>query len=377
MPLTENDYTEELTKRLLSNYGGGDEVEEEVADETESQETSHSEPTGETKDAPAGIKDVLASEGFDLSELDDEDVAKQIAAKLKENSELERKLKEAEEAALRMQLELQKKQEEAQKPKEEAKPETPKEALRRWQKVEYDAELENLVERDPRTGMFRGKEKFLDLGHRAAEKLNAAAREQKRRAELMLSDPVAALEEAGYDDKIQSLIESKLTSWKSEWEKTQEDRAKAEAAKYEEYRQKKEFDDFYAAHEKELFKTDANGKLVLGLDSKPIPTEFGKMVDKEIEELRQEGITDFKVAVKLAYKTASKIRESVKTPEKTDKKQEFLAKGRSTSSNSTKQAPRASVAQVEGSQEAPRRFRDALLTDPDNAEILGTLYRGQ
>ena len=70
-----------------------------------------------------------------------------------------------------------------------------KEALKRWQRVEVDEQLYNLVEQ--KDGVYVGKPTLGMAGIEAAKAINQAMKERSRRADILTNDPLAALDEAG------------------------------------------------------------------------------------------------------------------------------------------------------------------------------------
>jgi hypothetical protein len=364
---SETDISEELAKRMLQQYG--DDPTEDAVDDTEVVDKEVSEAVTESP-PPASIKDVFAKEGFEVGELDEETLAKQVIEQLKSRQELESRAREAEEALARIKLEAQQKA----APAEQEKKETPTEALKRWAKVSFDPDHEAATEYDPTSGMYKGKSKFGHFGTVAAEELNKVMREKKRRADILVSDPVKAMEEAGLLDEIYKKIEERVTGVKASIEESIAKQRADEASKSAAQAKEADAIKFQEEHKAELFKLDQSGNPLRDITGKSLVlTPLGEYV-REIASEMQAGGADNQTAIKTAYKLAKKAFTQTPAQPPEDKKKAFLDKGRK--SNVQQTTLRASVAQAH-QDDAPRRFRDLVLTDPDNAEALGELYRGQ
>ncbi len=369
--IPQSEFEEELSKQLLKAFGDGtdDDTPEQDDSQEASQETSQTEQS-----KPSSVRDVLSKEGFEISELSDEDLASQIAARLKSQEEAEHRARIAEEAYAKLQAELKGKSPET-KQEAPAKQETAQQTLKRWAKIEIDRDLELMAERGA-DGLYQPKAKFGLHGIEAAQKLNEAVREQQRRANLILSDPIAALDEVGYRDQIEDAISKKLADFKASLEAEFQKRQEEEAQKRQVEVAEKEGVSFYEQHKSELFKLDANNKPLIGLDQQAVLTDFGKAVKNRIEYFNKSGITDPRLSLKLAYETEKERQSTAPVQAQAtaeDKKKSFLDKGRGNQGGRAK----ASVAVSASDIQAPKRFLDMVLEDPENAEYLGDQYRGQ
>lgn len=318
------DLSAQLAERLKEKFPTQETPTETPAPEAEQEVQQHK-----------GLKAALLAQGVDVEEdLDDEAVAVQAAERIKQSIEKDRELD-----LLRQQLaELQQAQNVSkEKP---AEPEAPKkeekaaeEALSRWQKVDIDEELYNLVEQ--KDGRWVGKASLGIVGVEAAKKLNETIKERNRRADILTNDPFAALNEAGvipairsemtkfFDDRLKNLetqLEEKQTRAKREELEAQRKATEEAAAQ-----------SFMNDRRAEFFKVNESGAVLIDPTTKAAAlTPAGKRVREITEEImRDEQIEDPNKALRLACKIYDK-EKAVKPaePVKEDKKQAFLEKGR-------------------------------------------------
>jgi hypothetical protein len=330
----DQDLADALNKRLAEKYGSA-EQEPETAEQKEVEQ--------EAPEQPKGLRAAFLSKGLDVADdLDEEQIAEQVAERLQRSEEQARELE-----ALRQQVEELRAFQATQKPTEEPKKEEPKtvstehaEAIHKWQKVEVPEELHQYV--DYKDGKYQPKANFGAHGVDAAKKLNDAARERSRRADLLTNDLDAALQESGVlsaiDSKIQQTIELQLKAFD---ERLKDDLTRKEREAIE--RQQRELEEasakaFMDERKAEFFKLNAKGEVVRDAlnPGQVVLTEAGKRVRQIAEEImREEGIEDNNKALRLACKMydREKVVKQVE-PKKTeeDKKRAFIDKGRVSSS---------------------------------------------
>ena len=323
------------------------------------------------------LRDLLKTTyNLDLGDdLTDEDLAPRIGKILGENQSLQKALADSKtendlrEKQLSEYLEAQEdfQQFRQAKQKEAA---TSQEAQQKpqWKALDYDPEWEIAAEFDKDTRRWVPKRKFGAYGFEAAEHLNSYAREQAERARRLTSDPWSLVREAGAEAELQKM----RTEFEDRLKKTREEVIAEFKSQQQTTKAADEVESWADTHASDLF--EADGSL----------TVLGRIYRTAAEEAYKEyGIEDksrlHKYALK-AYEAATKASEK---PEKTTKdkgaeqKKKFLDGNHKGANRITNRDGTLATAKANG--EAPNKFldfRQMVLTDPDNSEYLGDLYKG-
>lgn len=334
--------------------------------------------------APSSIKDVLAKQGLAVEGQSDEDLGKQLVNVLAEREELRRQQEE-----MRQQLEqLQQKAATPTPPAApaEPQPQTREQKLKKWNKVEIDQSLVRFCDYDNETSKFIPNAKYGNESIKAAETLNGLVAEQQRRSQLMVNDPNAALEEAGIFDELDNRYEQKFKQWQQQFVTSLQEKQQQAIATRQMQQQQADVDSFYKSIEKEVFKIGPDGKPMFGLDGNQVPTERGLLLREKVHQLCQDlevDQPDLRIW-KAAYKLLPPV-EQPKAPEPTpeakkeqvkEKKTQFIEQARKKPEKKPLSVTGAFAQPLPEQSNRKQSFKDMLVKDPENAEILGTFYEG-
>lgn len=319
---------EDLTATLLERMAKRYPIEQNK--ETE----STTEAVENEKDSPVDVKSALVSRGLDVSALSEDEVAEQVAERIRRADEAERELQ-----ALRQKLQEETEAKQALLQQVQTKPVTKTEekqaqdvaeAVRKWQKVEVDPELYRLVEE--KDGRFVAKESLGLVGIEAAKELNKALEERKRRAELITNDLAAALEDCGYTPslkaEIQKTIADSISSFQKDWEAKVTQQSQEAIARQEQEKSEKSFSEFMDSRKSEFFKLNDKGDFVYGLDNNPVLTEAGKNAKKIAMEIMESEAIQFPAALRMACRVLDAQKVATPQVQQEDKKRSFIDKGR-------------------------------------------------
>jgi len=334
--------------------------------------------------APVSIKDVLAKQGLAVEGQSDEDLGKQLVNVPAEREELRRQQEE-----MRQQLEqLQQKAATPAPPAApaEPQPQTREQKLKKWNKVEIDQSLVRFCDYDNETSKFIPNAKYGNESIKAAETLNGLVAEQQRRSQLMVNDPNAALEEAGIFDELDNRYEQKFKQWQQQFVTSLQEKQQQAIATRQMQQQQADVDSFYKSIEKEVFKIGPDGKPMFGLDGNQVPTERGLLLREKVHQLCQDlevDQPDLRIW-KAAYKLLPPV-EQPKSPEPTpeakkeqvkEKKTQFIEQARKKPEKKPLSVTGAFAQPLPEQSNRKQSFKDMLVKDPENAEILGTFYEG-
>jgi hypothetical protein len=356
---------------------GGDE-EEDVEEPAPAAKKQAKEKQEEVKST--FLRDYLKSQlKIDISDdLTDEDIAPQLIGLAGENRKLQ------EEANYYKQLASKQSQE---APERKTAAPQPEEKKSKWSSMDYDPDWEKAAEFDPETRQWVAKSKFGTWGVEAAGKLNEYTRHQTDRARRLTTDPFGAVREAGLDEYLSKYREDLLKEVREQQQAAL--REWSGATQFDKERESME--KFFVDNRKDYFKTDADGEVLTDMNGDAVLTDRGKSYRAAVIEAREElGITHprkvHQYALKVsaaAYpvtKTAPTNGEQKKTATERNKEQKkkFLERGRTKST--TRLAGRdGSVRSARERGDAQNRglsFREMVLQDPDNAEVLGSDFQG-
>jgi hypothetical protein len=402
--MSDSELTRILQERMATKYGVKDEtpatpapetketeVVVEVATETPAQDVAPEAdaPVVETPATPVSspLKEALAKANIAVDQYSDDELGSQLANVIAERDEQRRQMQE-----MQQQIEQMRQAQQQYTPPQPAqpapvKPESDAQKLSRWQKVEVNQELVKYCEYDDKTSKFLPDPKYGTDGVTAAKQLNDAVAEQQRRSQLMVNDLSSALKEAGVLDEIEQRIETRLQEYNKKLAQTLTERQEQALAQRQQLAQENEFQKFYEDHKSEFFRTDANGKVMIGLDQKEVPTERGLLYSAKVREVCNElGVDQPDLRVwKLAYKLLPP-KETPKTSEQiaAEKKQQAEVKKTQFVEQARKKPESVKTTQVAMSLAQPIEptagrklsFREMLERDPDNAEVLGAHYKG-
>jgi hypothetical protein len=406
--MADSELTDFIQKRLANRYGVEAEdapqdeaatstateesVVTEVAPESSGQEVAAAtEVTPEETPVQSPLKQVLAKVNVSADQYSDEELEKQLVNVFAERDEQRRQM-----AELQAQLDQMRRQQEqyqlpaqqpvTQQPVAQESQESSEQRLRRWHKVDINQDLVRYCEYDEKTSKFLPDPKYGIDGQSAAKALNDAVAEQQRRSQLMVNDPVSAMQEAGLMDEIEQKIEARLQEYNQKLAKTLTERQQQAMAVRQQQQQEDEFQKFYTDHKSEFFRVDQSGNLMIGLDGKEVPTDRGLLYSAKVREICQElGVNEPDLRVwKLAYKMLppvepEKSQEQITAEKKQQaevKKNQFVEQARKQPEVKKTQIANAFVQPVEQSPNRKLSFREMLERDPDNAEVLGTHYKG-
>ena len=387
---------ERLSKRADNNAGWHpkpviteEPVEEVVADDADAAVTPI-EPAAEVPvtpvepsatPSPGSIKDVLAKQGLAVEGQTDDDLGKQLVNVLAERDELWRQQDD-----LRRQLEqLQQKAPEPTPPTPPVEqPVSREQKLKKWNKVEIDQSLVRFCDYDDATSKFIPNTRYGNDGIKAAETLNGLVTEQQRRSQLMVNDPNAALDEAGIFDELDNRYEAKFKQWQQQFAHSLQEKQQQALATRQMQQQQVEVDSFYKSIEKEIFKVGADGKPLIGLDNNQVPTERGLLLREKVHQLCQDLEVDqpdlriWKAAYKLLPPTEQPkpVEPEAKKEQVKEKKTQFVEQARKKPEKKPLSVTGAFAQPLPEQSNKRQSFKDMLVKDPENAEVLGALYEG-
>ncbi len=360
-------------------------VEQQVESAVEQQPEAKA-PEASSEPAPVAevspLKQALAKVNIAADQYSEDEIQKQLVNVFAERDEQRRRM-----AELQAQVEaLSQQQPVQQQVAEPVKPETNEQKLRRWQKVEIDQNLTKYCEFDDKTSKFLADPKYGIDGQKAAQQLNEAVAEQQRRSQLMVNDPVTAMQEAGLLEEIENKIESRIKAYHTQLAANLAEKQKQVQAYRYQQQEENEFQKFYTDHKNEFFRVSNDGNVMVGLDGKEIPTERGLLYSNKVREICNElGVDQPDLRIwKLAYKMLppvepAKNQEELAAEKKQQveaKKNQFVEQARKKPDARKVQVSNAFVQPVETPVNRKMSFREMLERDPDNAEILGANYRG-
>ena len=326
------------------------------------------------------IREVLTKANLSVDGLTDEELTASLAKTLADREVERQRLAE-------LQVELEQIRQQSQQPVAPPAPPQPTpaqqaEQVNQWKRVEIDQNLVRFCEYDDKTEKFLPDPKYGADGHAAAKQLNDAVAEQKRRSQLMINDPVTAMKEAGFLDLIQKQIEEGHKKFQQQLAQTLTQRTQQALQQKQQQEAESEVQQFYEAHKSEFFKLNADGQPMKDFNGNEVVTDRGRMFSQKFNEIRNElgDSLDYHKAVKLAYKMLPPAEQPKPAPAPVTpqaKKQEFIEKARG-KPEARKPSPVAEALVQPAPEGGSRKmsFREMLVRDPDNAEVLGTLYQG-
>lgn len=332
--------------------------------------------------SPSPLRETLLKANVVVDELSDDELSASLARSLAERDAERRRLAELE-------AELQYIRQQVHVPVQPPAPQAPapvtsteqKEQIKRWQRVDIDQNLVRFCEYDEKTEKFLPDLKYGADGQNAAKQLNDAVVEQRRRTQLIVNDPYTAMQEAGVLDSIDQKMEDRLRSWQENLVRSLTERQQQQIQQRQQQQVENEVQSFYEQYKGELFKCGADGQPMKDLSGNQVPTERGKLFSQKFNEIRQEmgESIGYHQAIKLAYKMlppAEEAKPQVAPPATPQaKKQEFIEKARS-KPEARKPSPIAEALVQPAETGRKLSFREMLVRDPDNAELLGTHYQG-
>lgn len=336
----------------------------------------------------SAILESLKKHGVSLGDgvSDDEAAAKQLAEivadKRRRDEEFVRLQREREEAlTAARQAELRALSQQQQQPVQQptTPQQTPAAELKKWGKVELDPNLARICRYDENALRFVPNPEYGIESQQAASKLNEAATEQRRRQDLILNDPMAAMQEAGLDQFLESKINERFGQLESSIRETitkrSQEAVQAKAQQVLEDRSEK----FYQSHESEFFEKNPDGKLVVNVvDGNFVFTPRGKLFSEKCQQLvAQYGNTLSQVDIaELAYQMLPPVQQ-VEAP-KADPKKKFVDEARG---SGTAPSRKMEPSEVQAALTTPKpvlqgagRFADMFRDDPAHQELLQRHY---
>lgn len=347
--------------------------------------------------APAPTKSRVLAEylntqyNAELGDISDEELAPQIGHFLEENQLLQQRLAEREKQLneyLASQAEFQEfrtSKAQSKVASQEQKPPEPK-----VKPLQYDTDWEHLATLDKDTGLWSPKAKFGLQAIEAADKLNQHVREEAARARRLVSDPWGLIKEAGLDVELQQM--------KAEFAKLLDERLEAIPKRWEAERQQEQvvsqMQSWIDERQGDLFVLDAKGQPARR-GNQVLLSDKGKSYQQAALEAKEVfGMNDphqvhayasrlyeARFANAVAAQPTVEQPAPVPTPqEKNDAlKRKFLEKGHVPATVPAANRDGAHLAAAQDGRSGNsflHRFREQVLTDPDNAEALGSLYKG-
>lgn len=258
----------------------------------------------------------------------------------------------------------------------------------KWAAPEYDPEWRSAVEVDPETGMYRGKQKYSDWGIVAARKLNDYERHIKEMGRKLVSDPLGAVRDAGLEDYLEAKLQDirkQLDDTKSELSKQWESRSSA-------VREEDKIEDFLRQNAKLFVEYDGEFPKIDPITNRPSFTRFGQqyMASTETAE-KMLGVSDKVKIHAYALREAQRLagaKPNGKAPAEAakngkpaakpvDKKEAFLSRAKKPAEgDSSREGGRVARAAAGRPANEELSFKDMVLRDPDNADVLGGEYKG-
>jgi hypothetical protein len=288
-----------------------------------------SEVTDDTT-APTPLSRYLRDSGYDVDEgLDEEEVYKSVAQRMRERDELRRSIEQERLAREQLQQELARLQSAAQQPPQQQAPQAPvqpdvqpepkKSSL--WDPIAApDQELYRMVERNPQTGMVQARDEYLgNGGEEAAKQINEYAMRIKKRSDALLNNPTDALFEAGFEDRLsevlqkkaEALLDEKLKNLGSIKDETLQELERRRAMEAREER----INGFWRENATRLYKHNLSGQPVRDLDGNLVPTEVGQQFAEEMRFMRESfGVEDEEALISAAWRNISRLHPTEETP---------------------------------------------------------------
>lgn len=368
-----------------------DDAGEQVGEQEDSQAAGSpaGEPTKTAESAAGGLRDFLKNEfQYDLGDdVADKDLYPQVGNLIRERQ----KLVEEMDALRRTAAELQ---EMSQRPvtaelKTKAEEAGDVKGGKGWRPLDYDPEWERAAEFDPETRQWIGKAKYTAWGAEAARQLNDYYRQQTERARRLTSDPLTVVREAGLDDYLAGL----KTELKAEIEAAKKAASEEFQRSSTQTRVTGELDQFFETHKAEYFKLDSKGNVLKDpMSGRYATTQKGDSYIAAAEEARRDfGIEDPMAVHRYALRVtgaptakgsappappASEPKKPAKE-KNVEQKKKFLERGAMPAQRPGNRDGSLESARERGEPQNDRlSFADMVLTDPDNAELLGRSYRG-
>lgn len=323
------------------------------------------------------VRDFLKSKfNADLSdEISDEDLAPRLADVLVQHRQMQDELE-----SLRQYASASQRQQQAQpEPKKSESPAKPK-----WESLNYDADWEKAAEFDSDTRQWLPKPKFGAWGIEAANNLNNYTRTQTDRARRLTANPFEVVRESGLDDYLEGFRQQIIDEFRGQQEQTM--RQYAGATQLD--KDRSEMEQFFISNKSEYFKTDKDGNVLTDLNGNAVLTKRGEVYRGAVMEARDElGISDPKSVHRYALRLAGTVQTQaapVAEPAKktakernSDQKKKFLERGKDATTRLANRTGSVQSARERGEAQNPGlSFREMVLQDPENEDVLGSDFQG-
>lgn len=339
--------------------------------------------------------------GADLGDVSDEDLVPQIGQILESNQLLEQRIAERE-RQLGEYLAAQSEFEEFRRSKAQAQtvasqevkpPQEPK-----LKPLQYDPEWEHLATQDKDTGLWTPKTRYGMAAVEAAERLNQYHRELSDRSRRLVTDPLSLIREAGLDIELESIrneYRMALEAAKKELSESVQSIPQRLRQEAEQAQVLSKMESWVQEREKDLFQVGVDGRPVVRGGQMAL-TEKGRVYQQAAQQARDYfGITDpHKIhtyaSQQYEMRFTNPVVEAAPQPPVTppapqptvqeinaEQKRKFLEKGHQPASVPTNRDGAHLAAAKDGRPGMPfHRFRDQVLSDPENAEVLGSNFKG-
>lgn len=338
--------------------------------------------------------------GADLGGVSDEELAPQIGQILEGNQILEQRLAERE-RQLNEFLASQSEFEEFRRSKAQANvasqeqkpPQEPK-----LKPLSYDPEWEHLATQDKDTGLWTPKTRYGMAAIEAAEKLNQYHRELADRGRRLMTDPLSLIQDAGLSLELERIREE----YRTQLEALKKEMTEAVNSVPQRLRQEAEqaqvmtrMESWVQEREKDLFQCDAGGRPLMR-GGQMVLSDRGQVYQQAAKQAKDQfGLSDPHkihafasqiyearfanpvVAAAPQQPVAPPAPQPTASEINAEQKRKFLEKGQPPASVPTNRDGAHLAAAKDG---RPgmflHRFREQVLTDPDNAEVLGSNFKG-
>lgn len=249
-------------------------------------EETPAEEAPQSEEKSTAIRDYLSSRGFDVGDVDDDDLLDQMSEiyARQQNAPSPDDIREYQQAIPRLndyaknaaEFEAWRKQQASDEPAPKAQPDTKS----GWSRLEEDPHWDSVTEWDDEASRYVPRGKY--GSQTAAEERNRYHREMTERAKRLTNDPFTIVREAGLDDYVQGLREEIKKEVMDLWEQQQSQK-----------QQKASVQGQLAQYQDKFFQFDKAGNPLRDAQGQPVMTELGSRFREAAQVAYQEfGITD-------------------------------------------------------------------------------------
>jgi predicted house-cleaning noncanonical NTP pyrophosphatase (MazG superfamily) len=257
----------------------------------------NTEQVAPSAEEPITFEKVLEGRGFDLSNVDREDLYKQAAERIVQSRALQVRLQEMQRELESLKAAQTHTSAAPQAPQPDAPPvvqqagETPEQtAQRAFRELRpYDPQLNMLVTEDTRTGKFVPRPEFGQAGVDAARTINEYVRLERDQAAEMLRNPYRIVDDKmpEIEQRIQELAKKLMDERFQEFQTESQKREKELAAQMERQEQEHRWMQWHESNKTKIFRIGQDGQPLRNtFDDSPATTPVGAYFMSRLKELR-------------------------------------------------------------------------------------------